>query len=224
MGSATLTAPVLVAPDLRGDERCAHPRGRRPTHPVRPHRAGGPPRRRAAAIGLSRKPSRSNGNTSQSATSPTGNRPWSSAAAAILAWYSCADSGIPGTLAGEVPLDRHPGNTSPTHFVLAGRRTGRPRPGVSPRPPARVGPGGRAGDAGCEERGRGPAPRGVPALWPSSAAGQLFFWISAHWRSTSSRPPHMKNACSATWSYSPSAILVNASIVSAAGRSSPRCR
>ena len=29
---------------------------------------------------------------------------------------------------------------------------------------------------------------------------QRFFWISAHWRSTSSRPPHMKNACSPTWS------------------------
>src|SRR3546814_7948309 len=41
-----------------------------------------------------------------------------------------------------------------------------------------------------------------------------FFWISAHLASTSSRPPHMKNACSATWSYSPSAILVNASTVS----------
>src|SRR3954453_1576016 len=29
---------------------------------------------------------------------------------------------------------------------------------------------------------------------------QRFFWMSAHFFSTSSRPPHMKNACSATWS------------------------
>ena len=29
---------------------------------------------------------------------------------------------------------------------------------------------------------------------------QRLFWISAHFCSTSSRPPHMKNACSATWS------------------------
>ena len=31
----------------------------------------------------------------------------------------------------------------------------------------------------------------------------------------------MKNACSATWSYSPSAILVNASIVSDSGTVEP---
>ena len=50
---------------------------------------------------------------------------------------------------------------------------------------------------------------------------QRFFWISAHWRSTSSRPPHMKKACSATWSYSPSQIFVNASMVSAGGTVEP---
>ena len=50
---------------------------------------------------------------------------------------------------------------------------------------------------------------------------QRLFWISAHLRSTSSRPPHMKNACSATWSYSPSAILLNASMVSVTGTVEP---
>ena len=34
----------------------------------------------------------------------------------------------------------------------------------------------------------------------ASAIGHRLFWISSHLRSTSSRPPHMKNACSATWS------------------------
>ena len=29
---------------------------------------------------------------------------------------------------------------------------------------------------------------------------QRLFWISSHFLSTSSRPPHMKKACSATWS------------------------
>ena len=50
---------------------------------------------------------------------------------------------------------------------------------------------------------------------------QRLFWISAHFASTSSRPPHMKNACSATWSYSPSAILLNASMVSLTGTVEP---
>ncbi len=50
---------------------------------------------------------------------------------------------------------------------------------------------------------------------------QLFFCISAHFASTSSRPPHMKKACSATWSYSPSAILLNASMVSSTGTVEP---
>src|SRR6476646_9572978 len=39
---------------------------------------------------------------------------------------------------------------------------------------------------------------------PTGAAAtrrrRRFFSISAAWRSTSSRPPHMKNACSGTWS------------------------
>ena len=60
-----------------------------------------------------------------------------------------------------------------------------------------------------------------PAVSVAGARDQRFFWISAHWRSTSSRPPHMKNACSATWSYSPSAIFVNASIVSTSGTVEP---
>ena len=72
--SAALRSPACV--------QASHPR------PPSPHR--GASLSASGSIGLSRNPSRSNGNTSQSATSPTGNRPWSSAAAAILAWYSCA--------------------------------------------------------------------------------------------------------------------------------------
>src|SRR5690349_15232838 len=53
------------------------------------------------------------------------------------------------------------------------------------------------------------------------AAHFVLFWISSHFRSTSSNPPHMKNACSATWSYSPSEILLNASMVSATGTVEP---
>ena len=34
----------------------------------------------------------------------------------------------------------------------------------------------------------------------SAIEDHRLFWISSHLRSTSSRPPHMKNACSATWS------------------------
>jgi len=63
---------------------------------------------------------------------------------------------------------------------------------------------------------------GCPATGTGgSLSRQRFFWISAHCRSTSSRPPHMKKACSATWSYSPSAILVNASTVSVSGTVEP---
>ncbi len=56
---------------------------------------------------------------------------------------------------------------------------------------------------------------------PDLGGHQRFFWISAHFFSTSSRPPHMKKACSATWSYSPSAILLNASMVSTTGTVEP---
>ena len=47
------------------------------------------------------------------------------------------------------------------------------------------------------------------------------FWISAHLRSTSSRPPHMKKACSGTASYSPSVIALKACSVSASGTKEP---
>jgi hypothetical protein len=71
--------------------------------------------------------------------------------------------------------------------------------------------------------GEGPEGR-LPVIgWsrPCRPSGQRFFWISDHWRSTSSRPPHMKKACSATWSYSPSAIFVKPSIESASDTVEP---
>ena len=40
-------------------------------------------------------------------------------------------------------------------------------------------------------------------------------------RSTSSMPPHMKNACSGMWSYSPSASALNEAIVSSTGTNEP---
>src|SRR6478735_8806121 len=67
----------------------------------------------------------------------------------------------------------------------------------------------------------GPVGRDELDLQLVSVSHQRFFWISAHFCSTSSRPPHMKKACSATWSYSPSAILLNASMVSATGTVEP---
>src|SRR6202000_1716873 len=39
--------------------------------------------------------------------------------------------------------------------------------------------------------------------------------------STSSIPPHMKNACSGTWSYLPSVIALNEEMVSSSGTNSP---
>ena len=61
-----------------------------------------------------------------------------------------------------------------------------------PRDEAATPPG--VGQAGCRRGDPGHRTDGARRL------GQRFFWISAHWRSTSSRPPHMKNACSPTWS------------------------
>ena len=80
---------------------------------------------------------------------------------------------------------------------------------------------GEAGRCGRVERGEGRAPWARPSPREPDRMGQRFFWISAHWRSTSSRPPHMKNACSPMWSYSPSQIFVNASMVSASGTVEP---
>ena len=46
----------------------------------------------------------------------------------------------------------------------------------------------------------GPVGRDELDLQLVAVRHQRFFWISAHFFSTSSRPPHMKKACSATWS------------------------
>src|SRR5256714_3876613 len=66
--------------------------------------------------------------------------------------------------------------------------------------------------------GSGGHPTSIPA--PGAApggperSGYRSFINSCAWRSRSSRPPHMKNACSGKWSYSPSLSFLNASTVS----------
>src|SRR5690242_209452 len=47
------------------------------------------------------------------------------------------------------------------------------------------------------------------------------FISSCAFFSRSSRPPHMKKACSGKWSYSPSLIFLNASMVSLSGTVEP---
>ena len=112
----------------------------------------------------------------------------------------------PGTRPHRLTLGRrrHTGRTAGRALRPAHRSSPTPCSGIGetdcPAPgfaeaPARSAPSGRVG-----ARRRAGTPCGIPALRVGSADGQLFFWISAHWRSTSSRPPHMKNACSATWS------------------------
>src|SRR5690349_12566585 len=64
---------------------------------------------------------------------------------------------------------------------------------------------------------------GLPRGRPGHRGEDRYFLSLSALRSRSSSPPHMKKACSGTWSYLPSVSALNASSVSDSGTNEPGC-